>query len=61
MYELDCELLTIEDLCEVLMIGRNTAYRLLSSGAIRAFRIGRCWKIPRSAVNEFLTARRSVL
>lgn len=61
MHEIDCEILTIEELCETLMIGRNTAYRLLKSGAIQAFRIGRCWKIPRTAVSEFLASRRSVL
>ena len=36
------DLLTIDDLCEALMVGRNTAYRLLNSKSIVAFRIVKC-------------------
>lgn len=31
------ELLTIDELCKVLQIGRNTAYQLLNSGFIPDF------------------------
>ena len=48
------DLITIDDLCEILSIGRNTAYTLLNSKKIKAFRIGRVWKIPRVAVEEFI-------
>lgn len=47
-------LITIEELCEELMIGRNTAYHLLATGQIRGFRIGRIWKIPREAVSKYI-------
>lgn len=47
-------LLTLEELCENLLIGRNTAYKLLKSGKLRAFRIGRTWKIPKENLAEFL-------
>ena len=39
------ELITIEELCNTLSIGRNTAYRLLNENKIKAFRIGKVWKI----------------
>ncbi len=52
------ELLTLEELCETLMIGRSTAYKLLHSGELRAFRIGRIWKIPKSGVIEYLQTRK---
>ena len=61
MSEQENALLTIDELCSALMIGRNTAYRLLNSGAIKAFRIGRCWKIPKAAVRDFLEASHTVL
>lgn len=61
MPERENVLLTIDELCSALMIGRNTAYRLLNSGAIKAFRIGRCWKIPQTAVNELLRSSHAVL
>ena len=44
------EVLTVPELCEVLNIGYNAAYRLLNEQAIPAFRIGRNWKIPKDAV-----------
>lgn len=48
-------LVTIDELCEILMIGKNTAYNLLKSGAIKSFKINRVWKIPRSSIDEYIT------
>ena len=48
------EILTIEELCGILMIGKNLAYRLLTEKKIRAFRIGKKWKIPKSSVEKFI-------
>lgn len=48
------DLLTIDELCEILMIGRNTAYHILNSGRVVAFRIGRRWKIPKKSVQALL-------
>lgn len=48
------DLITVEELCELLMIGRNAAYQLLNSGKIKCFRINRVWKIPRASVNEYI-------
>ena len=47
-------ILTIEELCEILKIGRNRAYELLESGTIKGFRLGKPWKIPRIAVENYL-------
>ena len=46
--------MTIDEVCEVLMIGRNTVYKLLNTGELKAFRVGRVWKIPREAVIAFI-------
>lgn len=51
------DLLTIDELCDILQIGRNTAYHLLNSGFIAAFRIGCRWKIPKTAVIDVLTTK----
>ena len=32
-------LITVEELCEELMIGKNAAYQLLKSGKLKCFRI----------------------
>lgn len=46
--------LRVEDLMPLLSIGRNTAYALVRSGQIRSFRIGRCYRIPKDSVAEYL-------
>lgn len=51
------DILTIQDLCELLMIGRNYAYKLLESRQIKGFRIGRTWKIPKTALEEFILSQ----
>ena len=48
------DLITVDELCEWLAIGKNAAYTLLNSGKIKAFRIGRIWKISKAAVVEYI-------
>ena len=47
-------LITVDELCEELMIGRNAAYSLLASNQIKGFRIGRIWKIPRESIHRYI-------
>lgn len=49
--------LRVEDLMSILNIGRNTAYELVRSGQIRSIRIGRQLRIPKEAVQEYLTRK----
>ena len=44
----------IDGLCQMLNIGKNTAYSLLTSGEIDSFKVGSVWKIPVSSVNEYI-------
>lgn len=44
------DMVTVEELCEMLRIGRNKAYELLRSGKVSGFRDGRLWMIPKEAV-----------
>ncbi len=48
------DILTVKELCEVLCIGKNTAYKLLKSGEIKSVRIGKVYKIPKIYVIEYL-------
>ena len=48
------KLMTVEEVCEYLMIGKNAAYKLLMSGHIKGFRIGRIWKIPRYSIENYI-------
>ncbi len=51
------DMLTVEDLMEVLAIGKNAAYELLKSGELKCFRLKGRWKIPKEAVIEYVRAK----
>lgn len=46
--------LTVSDLAETLAIGRNKAYALVSTGAIKALKIGQHYRIPRESLVDFI-------
>lgn len=48
------DLLNVEEFCDVLGIGKNAAYDILNTGDIRAFKVGRIWKIPKIAVENYI-------
>lgn len=49
------DVLDVHDMCEILHIGENTAYRLLRSGTIHSIRVGRKVRIPKISLIEYLT------
>lgn len=49
-----CEVINVDEMAEILMIGKNAAYDLLNSGKIKALKIGRIWKVPKVRLNEYL-------
>jgi len=57
MFEQYNDLVTTEELCEMLSLGKNAAYKLLSSGQLKAFRYNRVWKIPKQSVIEYITTQ----
>ena len=55
MFNETTPLLTIDETCELLGIGRNTCAQLLRENRLKGFRIGsRVWKIPRQSIDEFI-------
>lgn len=46
--------LTIPELAKELRVCTNTAYALVKSGQIRHVKIGRVYRVPRSAVEDYL-------
>ena len=50
------EILNIEQFCELLDVGKSTGYKLLKSGKIKGFKIGKVWKIPTKSVEQFVLA-----
>ena len=49
--------LSVDDLMDILNVGKNTAYSLVKSGQLRSIRIGRQLRIPRDALREFLQGK----
>lgn len=47
------EYLTPRELMDLLYIGKNTLYRLLGSGELKGFRIGRQWRVAKSELIAF--------
>lgn len=48
------DVVSIAELQSMLRISRNTAYELVRSGKIRSVKIGRTYRIPRAAVEDYL-------
>ena len=48
------DILTVDELCDILNISTNTAYSLLRSNQISSFKCGRGWTIPKSSVINYI-------
>lgn len=48
------ELVTIEELCKILHIGKSTAMKLINEGKIKAVKPGRRWIIPVDAIEVYI-------
>lgn len=53
MFENYKDILNIDEMCEALNIGKNTAYQLLKSNKIRYRKIGKIYKIPKKSLIEY--------
>ena len=48
------DILTLKELQELLQIGKNTALRLVQSGEIEAFRVGKQWRVVKESVVKYI-------
>lgn len=46
--------LTPAEAMDILGVGKNTMYRLLNSGQLRAVRLGRCWRVDLADLQKLL-------
>ena len=53
MPDADHRVLKVQEVAAILRCGRNQAYELIRSGAIRSVRIGLAIRVPREALDEF--------
>lgn len=54
MLESYSDVLKIQDIMEILDIGRNSAYKLIGNGSIKSLRIGRNIRIPKIHLIDYL-------
>lgn len=52
--EIENEFLTPEEVMNLLWIGRNTFYKLVNSGKLPAFRIGKLWRVRKEDLRKML-------
>lgn len=50
-------ILSVEDVMEILNIGKNAAYDLFRSGEIKCFRLKNRWKIPKQSVIDYINEK----
>lgn len=50
------EILSIEDVMEILHIGKNSVYSLLKNNEIRIIRVGKRYIVPKQSVINFIAA-----
>jgi len=49
------EMLTVKEVAAILRVGRNQLYQAVARGEVRAVRMGRTIRIPKTALLELLT------
>ena len=50
--------MTVAEVAEVMRVSKMTVYRLVHSGELPAVRFGRSYRVPESAVEEYLRTAR---
>ena len=55
------DILSVEDVMEILNIGKNSAYELFRTKAIKCFQLKGRWKIPKQSLIEFIEEKRQTV
>ena len=54
MFENYNDILTVDDVAEILKIGSTQAYKIIRNGELKAFKEGKSWKIPKIALIDYI-------
>src|SRR3984885_12138555 len=52
----DVRFLTVAEVATIMRVSKMTVYRLVHSGELEAIRVGRSFRAPEQAVNQYLRA-----
>ena len=50
-------ILVPEEICEILRIGQNEVYKMLNSGQITGYKVGKTWRIPKDNVISYIKSK----
>ena len=50
----DVRFLTVAEVASIMRVSKMTVYRLVHSGELEAIRVGRSFRVPEPAVNQYL-------
>ena len=51
------DVLSVKEVCQALQVGRVGVYRLLESGEIYSFKIGKVYKIPKDSLITYINQK----
>jgi len=49
----DLEVYTLEEIAELLQVTRRTLYNWIKDGKLKAFKIGKQWRVTKEALEDF--------
>ena len=50
----DLKFLTVAEVASIMRVSKMTVYRLVKTGELEAIRVGRSFRVPEQAVNQYL-------
>ncbi len=53
------DVMTVLEAAKAMRCSKNTVYTLIKEGRIQAVRVGRCFKVPKSALVDFMSAEKN--
>ena len=57
MFEQYDDILTVEEVAEILKIGMTQAYKIVRSGSLKGYKEGKDWKIPKQALKQYVLSQ----
>ena len=54
MFDTYEDILTVYDVAEALLVGKNRVYELLEKGELQGIRMGHIWRIPKQELISFV-------
>ncbi len=57
MFDSYDDILTVEEVAEILKIGMTQAYKIIRTGQLKGYKEGKDWKIPKQSLSKYVLSR----